>query len=169
MVDEIKVEDTEVVMGLDEDESAPLLKLVAADGVTVEISRKAAALSGMLKAALENEHDVDSCPVPGVKSTALREIAAYAEHHKNGKFETIPVPLSSKDLKDAISNEFDLALALRLQAKDQLRLLYDVMLGANYLDIQPLIKLMAVVVASLIKGTPISEVAQLLDPDLGNE
>jgi len=149
-------------MGLDDDKG-PIITLKSSDGKAFEIPRNYAYLSNLVKTSLETDAAATELPLSGVKSDVLAKIVEYLIHHA-GKEPGVPEkPLRSKNMKEVCAAhpwdaDFIDAVAVSKQS------LYDVILGANYLDIKSLLHLGCAKVASLIKGVPLAKIKAILDP-----
>jgi len=117
-----------------------------------------------VKTSLETDADAAEVPIPGVKGEILAKIVEYVNYHK-GVDPGIPdKPLRSKIMKEVCSQHpWDADFIDAIGAQRQL--LYDVILGANYMDIKSLLHLGCAKVASLIKGVPLNKIKNILDPN----
>ena len=116
------------------------ITLVSSDGEKVEISSKAVQLSTLVKGIIEDYPDDAEVPLNNVKSNILKKI------------KEIERPLPSQNFKECVS-EWDFNYI-----NVDIDLIFDLILGANYMDIKPLLELASAKVASIIKGKNTEEI-----------
>jgi len=92
----------------------------------------------------------------------LREVVRYIISHKTKHPPLIQKPLISKVMKDVCACKWDAWFID--EVGDNRQLLYDVILLANALNIQGLLHLACAKVASLIKGQPLANIQNILNP-----
>ena len=128
------------------------ITLVSSDGEKVEISSKAVQKSVLVKGILEDYPDDAEVPLNNVKSNILKKIKEYLEHYENEDPKEIDRPLPSNNFKECVTewdyNYIDI----------ELDLIFELILGANYMDIKPLLELASAKVASIIKGKTTEEI-----------
>ena len=134
---------------MDEDKK---ITLVSADGKKIEISSKAVQKSVLVKGILEDYPDDAEVPLNNVKSNILEKIKEYLEHYENGDPKEIERPLPSNDFNKCVE-EWDFNYI-----NIDLDLIFELILGANYMDIKPLLELASAKVASIIKGKTTDEI-----------
>lgn len=149
----------EDVGGLD-DESNETLKLIAGDNLVVEVSRKAALKSNVVKVALDSDAEAKEVPIPGVNGDILKLIAQYMEHYKDSEPEEPDKPLKSARLSEFCKSEYDAKFFEELSKNN--RQLYDVVLAANYMDMKALLHTACATVACKIKGQPLEKIKDIL-------
>ena len=152
----------EEVKGLDEDSDTTKIALKSKDGETFEVNRKSVSISGLISTALDNDKNATEIPVD-LRGDVLRSIVEYMEFHEGTEAPIIEKPLKSKVMKEVCKDGRD-AIFIDKIGEDKQRL-YDVILGANYLDIKGLLHLGCAKVASLIKGQPIEKIKEILNVD----
>ena len=128
------------------------ITLVSSDGEKVEISAKAVQKSVLVKGILEDYPDDAEVPLNNVKSNILKKIKEYLEHYENDEPKEIDRPLPSNNFKDCVQ-EWDYNFI-----DTDLDLIFELILGANYMDIKPLLELASAKVASIIKGKTTEEI-----------
>ena len=126
--------------------------LISSDGEKTEISSKAAQRSVLVKGILEDYPDDAEVPLNNVKSNILKKIKEYLDHYENEEPKEIERPLPSNNFKECV-NEWDYNFI-----DMDLQLIFDIILGANYMDIKPLLELSSAKVASIIKGKNTEEI-----------
>lgn len=82
-----------------------------------------------------------------VKTATLAKIVEYMEHYKDTKAPEIEKPLRSSDMTQVVP-EWDAAFVDVSQ-----ELLFELILGANYMDVKPLLDLACAKVASVSDDT----------------
>jgi hypothetical protein len=104
---------------------------------------------------------IEDIKVPLIATPILIKIVEYINHYK-GVFpsERISKPLSHREFKLCLpKNRLWEADYINIDDK---KIVYDIILAANYLDIKPLIDLGCSKVASWIKGKPIEQIKNIL-------
>ena len=128
------------------------ITLVSSDGEKVEISSKAVQRSVLVKGIIEDYPDDAEVPLNNVKSNILKKIKEYLEHYENTEPKEIERPLPSQNFKECV-DEWD-----NTYIDVELDLIFELILGANYMDIKPLLELASAKVASIIKGKTTEEI-----------
>ena len=131
--------------------------LVSSDGEKIEISSKAAQRSVLVKGILEDYPDDAEVPLNNVKSNILKKFKEYLDHYENEEPKEIERPLPSNNFKECV-NEWDYNFI-----DMDLQLIFEIILGANYMDIKPLLELSSAKVASIIKGKNTEEIRKIFD------
>jgi S-phase kinase-associated protein 1 len=144
-------EEAEDAGGLDDDQQI-ILKLISAEQTPFEIDHKIAMQSELIKTMWEGDKDEHDIPLPNVKATILKKVNEYMEHHFNNEAREIEKPLKSANMREVVS-EWDAEFV----EVDQ-ETLFELILAANYMDIQPLLDLTCAKVASMIKGKTPEEI-----------
>ena len=130
---------------------------ISSDGEKIEISSKAAQRSVLVKGILEDYPDGPEVPLNNVKSNILKKIKEYLDHYENEEPKEIERPLPSNNFKECV-NEWDYNFV-----DMDLQLIFEIILGANYMDIKPLLELSSAKVASIIKGKNTEEIRKIFD------
>ena len=158
---QIKMANKDEELSLDNEvDQQQMLMVVAANGKSFEIEVKAAYLSKLVETTMESDATADSVPIPFVQEDILKLIVEYLRHHNGVEPPEIQKPVRAKNMKDACddkwSGEFIDAIG------NNRKQLYDLILAANYMDINSLLHLGCAKVASLIKGKPTEEIDDIL-------
>jgi hypothetical protein len=163
--DPTTLQSDEEILGLDEDDYIPdKFKFVTRDNVTIEVLKDVAKLSVLVTAAIDQDEKADSMPFPSVNSTIMAYVIEYLEHHfKTGKMQLPKKPLPSKNFADAVEDPWDAEFVDKVLATSQQHL-YDLILAANYMDIESLLRLCCARTACLLKGQPLEKFKGILDP-----
>jgi len=148
--------------GLDDDDEGNI-KLCSKAGdsqKSVNMQRKFAFISVLVKTSIENDSSATEVPLPGVEGPILELVSNYMQHHKGVEPGIIEKPLRSKVMKDVCKDGWD-AIYIDTIGADRQQL-YDLILAANYMDIKSLLHLGCAKVASLIKGQPLEKIKDIL-------
>lgn len=154
-------------LGLDEemaDAVGGTLRLTSREGEAVEVDRAHARVSGLVRGALELESDVADVPVMDVGTDVLGLVVRYMEHHRGREPPPVEKPLKSNNLAEVVSDRFDADFMAGVYGRGGIRLVYELMLAANYLDIPSLLHLGAAKVAAVAMEADLSDVERVLDP-----
>lgn len=132
------------------------------NGKKYEIEKKKLQISELLKTMMLNTTDNNTLPITSVQSQDTLEILLKVFNHYDGmEGKTPSKPLVSKVLKDFLT-EWEAKTYGELPNK----VLYDLILDANYLDIKFLLNQLCAIVASKIKGQPLDELNKILSTGL---
>lgn len=153
---DVKIPDAEPVdsvMGLDgSNDGDKTLRVKLDSGTIIEINVKAAMMSEVLKVAYVNGHkdgSMEPIPVPHIEDDIMEKIKEYLEHYKDVKPKDIVKPLPDEHYHKHIS-EFDAEFILGEDVDQDT--MFKLVLAANFLDIQPLLRLACGRVASMMKN-----------------
>jgi S-phase kinase-associated protein 1 len=135
------------------------VNLQADDGEIISVSRKGAVLSVTVKDLLEDLGDgVTSVPVK-VKGPILKKVAKWMEYAKDKITEEDQANVKDEDRKLPELDEWDNAFCDELDDDAKV----DMILAANLLDIKPLLDIVCISVASLVKGQSPEELRKVLE------
>lgn len=135
---------------LDEMGPSAIVRLVAADGKSFEVSRQAASISSMVSTALLDPHATE-VQCAQVFSPTLALVAEYMRHH-NGKEAAPPkAPLRSNDMTVACEDVWDAEFVDRIAPTRQP--LYDLIHAAVYMGVPVLAEICGAKIATFIRGT----------------
>mmetsp|Transcript_32959 Transcript_32959/g.64315 ORF Transcript_32959/g.64315 Transcript_32959/m.64315 type:complete len:168 (-) Transcript_32959:238-741(-) len=151
----------EKVEGLDGEVSSASVTLQSKDGKHLDVDKKQAYISTVIKTSLENDASAKTLPVLGVNGDILKLIVEYMNHHNGTEPALIDKPLRSRHMKECVKDEWDATFIDGIESKQTL---YDLILAANYMDIKALLHLGCAKVASMIKGQPLERIKEILDP-----
>lgn len=154
--------------GLDEDVPHKIT-LISKNNVAVEVDRKASLLSKLIKTSLESDVEAKEVPIPAVDENTLKLIVTYMEHHKDNESDAPEAPLKSKKNENIHKDEFDLKFFGKYITKEddkerkiKNRELYDLILAANYMDMNKMLHKGCATVAANIKGEPLEKIKNIL-------
>jgi len=162
--------------GLDEEEDDGEIKMVSKKDKETEkaeeysVSKKYIFISKLVKVSIDNDPMATTVPLPGVSGKILGHIVSYMNHHKGVAPEKIdkgwddPEGGPKKTMQDICrERKLDVWDADYIDkiAEDK-QDLYDIILAANYMDIQSLLYLGCAKMAWLIKGKPLEDIKDIL-------
>ncbi|KAJ1643549.1 hypothetical protein J3B02_001412 [Coemansia erecta] len=141
-----------------------MIKLTTAEGAIIEVEREVIEQSGTIRNILNDVRMSDKpIPLPNVSGPILTKIIQYCEHHKNDS--------SRRQLKQESQNiendSSEAAIQRAIEKMDEFDhnfcrvdqgTLFDILLAANFLDIQPLLDLAGYTVANMINGKTVKEI-----------
>ena len=128
------------------------VKLITAEGETVEVDVEIASKSALIKGMIDDSGIEEDIPLPNVKKSILLKIIEFCTYIKDNHPPEIEKPLRSNNLNDVTTPWYADFVSL-----DQ-EVLFELILAANYLNINPLLELSCAKVASLIKNKTIPEI-----------
>merc|ERR1712179_421176 len=139
-----------------DDDGDEMLTLVSseADCERIQVEKKIAVMSELIKTMAEGDKEEKEIPLPNVKGAVLKHVVKYMQHHHNNPPKEIEKPLKSAKMSDVVS-QWDADFV----EVDQ-DLLFELILAANYMDIKPLLDLTCAKVASMIKDKKPEEIRQ---------
>ncbi|KAJ2453798.1 hypothetical protein EV183_001995 [Coemansia sp. RSA 2336] len=138
-------------------------KLAAADGSIFTVEQDIIEQLGTLRNFLNTSGPTDTpIPVPNISGPILSRVIDYCNHHRNDSSRRKPresVPDESDSSEAAIAraiaqmDDYDMEFCKVDQGT-----LFDLILAANFLDIQPLMDLVGYTVANKMKGKSVEEI-----------
>merc|ERR1712096_198269 len=150
--------------GLDGGDDEDYLYLKSCDEENPEkfyISRKAALMSELVKNIVEGDKTAKEIEIKKVNKVTLKWIVEYLKHH-DGKVPTeIAKPIRSIKMVKIVEDPWD-AEAINAETK---KAIFQIILGANYMDIKSCLHLGCAKIATLIKGKSPEEIKKILGDD----
>ncbi|KAJ2354875.1 hypothetical protein GGF43_003015 [Coemansia sp. RSA 2618] len=138
------------------------IKLASADGAVLNVDLDIAEQSGTIRNILSDVGSSDApIPVPNVSGPILTMVVEYCRHHRDDP--------ARRRVRDPVFDETDSSEAAIQRAISQMDdfdeefcrvdqgTLFDLILAANFLDIQPLLDLVGFTVANKLKGKTVEE------------
>ena len=125
-----------------------ILKLKANDGKEVEISSKAASRSKLLSGMMNDYPEASEFLINNVDGPTLVKIVEYLTKYKDEDPRIVEKPLKSNDLKEVLQNDWEFNF-LNVNNDAIISLIN----AANFMDIKPLLELVAVKIACNVRGT----------------
>lgn len=148
----------EEIQGLD-DETEKMVTLVASDTTTVyEIALKNVKMSKLVCNIVEGDSQADRIQVKQVDAETLELIVQYMKHHAGNEPAEIAKPIRSVKMEKIVEDPWDAEFINKLPK----RALFQLILGANYMDCKSLLHLGCAKVATMIKGKSPEEIKQIL-------
>merc|ERR1711964_696544 len=147
----------------DEDDELTLISMPDDEGNTVKysISRKAALMSNLVKNIVEGDKTAKEIEAKKVSGPILNLIAEYLKHHDGKVPAEIAKPIRSVKMEKLVEDPWD-AEYINKQTK---KVIFQIILGANYMDIKSLLHLGCAKIATLIKGKTPDEIKKILGDD----
>jgi len=146
-------------MGLDDEPESEITLVSSGDQPEkIKLSRDYAKQSKLVSNILEGDADATEIQVKQVDGETLRLIVNYLEHHKGKEPTEIAKPIRSVKMEKIVEDPWDADFISGL-AKRQL---FQLILGANYMDCKSLLHLGCAKVATMIKGKSPEEIKQIL-------
>jgi len=136
------------------DETKNMITVVTNDDVEIEIDRKVAERSILIKNLLEDlgGESGEHIPIPNVNEAVMRKVIEWCKHHKDDP------PASQDDDSDSRKKSTDIdEWDQKFMQVDQ-EMLFEIILAANYLDIKALLDVGCKTVANMIKGKSPDEI-----------
>ncbi|XP_068144058.1 S-phase kinase-associated protein 1 [Drosophila tropicalis] len=135
----------------------PTVKLQSSDGEIFETDDRAAECSGTIKTLLKDcqldDAESQIIPLPNVNSMILAKVLLWVNHHKEDE----PADDSDEERTHSIS-QWDADFLQVDQAT-----LFELIMAANYLDIQGLMEVTCKTVANMIMGHTPEEIRRLFN------
>jgi len=171
--EETKCDDNDVIMSLDDDNDSSDRKLfIKSNEEDIFItSPKNAKISKLINEILNADPEAgsnedDPILLNYIESRPLEIIVKYMEHH-NGCDDDIPErPLRSAEMEKILKDSWDAKFCDNLVSKDyqgNVKLLFDVILASNYMDMNELLYKLCAKVASLLKNKSFDEIHEILN------
>lgn len=151
-------EQEEEIGGLD-DEEVKIITLVASDNeTTFPISAECVKMSKLVCNIVEGDSAADRIQVKQVDGETLAQIVKHMEYHKGKEPAEIAKPIRSLKMEKIVEDTWDAEFINKLPK----RALFQLILGANYMDCKSLLHLGCAKVATMIKGKSPEEIKQIL-------
>merc|ERR1711964_62073 len=125
------------------------------------ISRKAALMCKLVKNIIEGDQTAREIEIKKVSGPILNLIVEYLKHHDGKVPAEIAKPIRSVKMEKIVEDPWD-AEFINKQTK---KVIFQIILGANYMDIKSLLHLGCAKIATLIKGKSPEEIKKILGDD----
>merc|ERR1712087_223605 len=157
-------------LGLEADLDDHFLLISSDDvnGKKFKIDRESAMMCNLVKSIIEGDSDAKVIEIKKVSRDILKLIVDYLLHHKGKVPADIAKPIRSVKMEKIVEDEWD-ANFINSQSK---RNIFQIILGANYMDIKSLLHLGCAKIATMIKGKSPEEIKKILseeDDDIKDE
>ena len=141
-----------------------VIKITTKDAKTIEIPKKAASRSTIIKGMIEDFPDNNEFPLNSLNSIVLEKVKEYLVHYQDIEPEKIEAPLKSNNFKECVT-EWDYNYL-----GEDIDLIFELVNASNYLDIKPLYELSSAKLGSKIKGMTSENIKKDFEiPELTNE
>jgi len=156
----------EPAIGLDEAVEEDMLTLKSCDGNDdkggeFQIDRKSAMMCNLVRSIIEGDSEVKTIEIKKVSADILKLIVEYLQHHKGKAPAEIAKPIRSVKMEKIVEDEWD----AKFINKQQKRTIFQIILGANYMDIKSLLHLGCAKIATMIKGKSPEEIKKILSEE----
>lgn len=148
----------EETIGLEEEKDEEL-KLKCKEGDIITVSEKVMRQSGFITAALSDEGaDIDDViDLKLVEKDMLKKVIDWCTYHRDKESKKIEKPLKSMKFEVCVPDEYDQKFS-----DLKVRECFILLMTANYLDVNPLIELMAARIASFLRGKSQEQIRKIL-------
>ena len=96
---------------------------------------------------------LQSVPLPNVSSKSLGQVVRFMTEHNKVNMNTIQTPLTDVDMAKLVNEPFATMITSFSQEE-----LFEIVLAAHYMDVQPLTNLCCARIATMIKGKTPDEI-----------
>merc|ERR1712113_670690 len=152
--------------GLDEDEATNIVLVSSGDSpARIDVNKEFAKMSKLVANILEGDADATEIQVKQVDGATLRKIVDYLVHHEGKEPAEIAKPIRSVKMEKIVEDPWDAEFITNLSK----RALFQLILGANYMDCKSLLHLGCAKVATMIKGKSPEEIKQILGEEEENQ
>ena len=135
-----------------------IITMTSSDGQKITIDEKSAERSSLMKGLIQDYTENSDIPMPDIRGEVLKKVVEYLTHYNESDPKEIPKPLPSANLLD-VTDEWDVTF---INSVD-LDTTFDIINGANYMDIKPIQDLSCAKIASLMKGKTAEEIRQMFN------
>ena len=129
------------------------IKLITKEGKEIELSKKAAELSDLLKATMNDFPNDSSLPLNEVDEKCAEKIKEYLTHYNGQAPPEIEKPLTQNEMKN-VTDEFSASFVDKLTIEE----LVNLTVAANFMGINCLLDLCCAKIASMCKDKTQEEV-----------
>ena len=155
---DVKSDDGDI-QGLDDNGSDQITLVSSGDTTTkLKLKRDFAKQSKLVANILEGDTDATEIQVKQVDGDTLQLIVKYLKHHKGKEPAEIAKPIRSVKMEKIVEDTWDAEYINALPKRQ----LFQLILGANYMDCKSLLHLGCAKVATMIKGKSPEEIKQIL-------
>lgn len=124
----------------------------------LSIPRDFAVMSKLVHNIIEGDQDATEIQVKQVDGETLQLIVNYLKHHQGNEPTEIAKPIRSVKMEKIVEDPWDAEFINGLAKRS----LFQLILGANYMDCKSLLHLGCAKVATMIKGKSPEEIKQIL-------
>eukprot|EP01040_Poterioochromonas_malhamensis_P005250 gene5250-5630_t len=120
--------------------------LLSQEEESFNVPEEVAKMSELVKSMIDEGAGEDEIPISQVKSSILVKVIEFCQHYIAHPMEEIEKPLKSLNMHELVDEWYANFISVEQQV------LFDLILAANYMDIEPLSDLGCAAMASMIKG-----------------
>lgn len=128
--------------------------VLVCDGEKLSVDLDVVNKSTILKNMIEDTGKDGDIPIPNIQLPILKKIIEFCEHYKSSNPKEIRKPLVSNKLTENNVDEWD-ANFIEMEKVDDI---IDLVIAANFLDIESLVALGCAKIATFIKGKSVEEI-----------
>jgi len=128
--------------------------VLVCDGEKLSVDLDVVNKSTILKNMIEDTGKDGDIPIPNIQLPILKKIIEFCEHYKSSNPKEIRKPLASSKLTENNVDEWDAAF-IEMEKVDDI---IDLVIAANFLDIESLVALGCAKIATFIKGKTVEEI-----------
>jgi len=158
-------ETTKEEAGLDDDgDDEIVLKAIGEDnkdGKSFSVKKKFCKLSNFVMTILKGDPSATEIEVRQVGSETLDHIVKYLNEHKGEEPPPLPCPVRSTEMQQIVSVKWDADFIDAFEKKA----IFEIILGANYMDIKSLLHLGCAKIATLIKKLDQKEINRIIEEE----
>jgi S-phase kinase-associated protein 1 len=118
-------------------------------------------MCNLVRSIIEGDSEVKTIEIKKVSTAILKLIVDYLKHHKGKTPAEIAKPIRSVKMEKIVEDEWD-AKFINQQPK---RTIFQIILGANYMDIKSLLHLGCAKIATMIKGKSPEGIKKILSEE----
>lgn len=156
----------EEIVGLDEDETPKMVKLVSKEGGRFEVNQdwitRHNGENGLITTALREDPECTEVKLNEVSSQTLENIIRVVNMCGDAVPPTIEKPAKSKNILELVDNKEYGQFLEDLKDEKRKQELFDMILAANYLAMESLLHNSCCAVATMIKGQPLEKIKDIL-------
>jgi len=145
----------------DIDDSLILVSCDDVNGKQFKIDRQSAMMCNLVKSIIEGDADAKTIEIKKVSTNILNFITEYLLHHKGTVPAEIAKPIRSVKMEKIVEDEWDAKFINNKSKRD----IFQIILGANYMDIKSLLHLGCAKIATMIKGKSPEEIKKILSEE----
>jgi len=131
------------------------------DGKSFSIKKKYCKLSNFIVIILKGDPTATEIEVRQVGSETLEQIVKYLNEHKGEEPPPLPCPVRSTEMSQIVSVKWDAEFIDAFEKKA----IFEIILGANYMDIKSLLHLGCAKIATLIKKLDQKEINAIIEEE----
>ena len=140
-----------------------MLTLRSRDGVTFQLTAKAAKLSGMIQGVFDDDDDNDGespcVDILRVDAATLGDVVRFLTQYEREAMQEIPTPLNGTCFDEIVTQSWYRDF-LSTKTREQV---FDLLTAANYMQIKPLLDLTCLKVTFELTGKSAEEIRDILN------